>query len=76
MEATRGYSPGVHQSLRDIKAVLESGASSDEPMVQLQNVVTERNYPPMGAQMAQPSRVFGDGYAAERIVAHVLGESR
>jgi len=28
------------------------------------------------AQMAQPSRVFGDGYAAERIVAHVLGESR
>ncbi len=26
-------------------------------------------------QMAKPSRVFGDGYAADRIVAHLLGES-
>jgi len=26
-------------------------------------------------QMAKPSRVFGDGYAADRIVAHLLGDA-
>ena len=37
MEAVRGYSPGMHQSLRSVKTFIESGSSNakDEPMVRL-----------------------------------------
>ena len=43
MEAVRGYSPGMHQSLRSVKTFIESGSSNakDEPMVRLQNTLVK-----------------------------------
>ena len=43
MEAVRGYSPGMHQSLRSVKTFIESGSSNakDEPMVRLRNTLVK-----------------------------------
>ena len=40
MERLRGYSPGMHESLKAVKAFLESGTGDkNEPMIALQNVL-------------------------------------
>ena len=40
MERLRGYSPGMHESLKAVKAFLESGTEDkNEPMIALQNVL-------------------------------------